>query len=248
MLSGYRPARTVKGMVLVLQQADTTLTVYRDAIALIADLLASPSPDQAKLSAIGQVIAERLPPPAVSLHWPPARLAPGSTWGEAAGQIAAHLSWNAGQPASCLLAEFAGTTLVPAFSEPVMAKVDDDDTARLLDAAAGDQLYERTGAFYAGRAVVAYTRLVLLSDRLPGEAWAAIWDGRPCGEVLHPYGMRRRCRAEATGGDPAVVSSAVLSIGGRPVGLSAEHIPAAFCQRLARLANTSDRQTQPGGE
>jgi hypothetical protein len=234
-------------MGVMLAQADTTLTAYRDAIALIADLLASPSPDQAVRSAIGQVIAERLPPPAVSLHWPPARLAPGSTWGEAARQIAAHLQWNTGQPASCLLGELAGTTLVPRFAEPGMSEVDDDDTACLLDADLGDQLYERTGAFYAGPVVVAYTRLVLLPDRLPGEAWAAIWEGQPCGEVLNPYGMRRRCRAEATGRDPAVVSSAVLSLGGRPVGLSAEHIPAAFCQRLAQLANTSDRQPQPEG-
>jgi hypothetical protein len=223
---------------------DITLTSYRDAIVLIADLLASPSPDEAVRSAIGQVIAERIPPPVVSLHWPPARLAPGSTWGEAARQIAAHLQWNAGQPASCLLGEFAGTTLVPRFAAPAMGKVDDDDTARLLDAAPGDQLYERTGAFYAGHAVVAYTRLALLTDRLPAEAWAAIWEGHPCGEVLNPYGMRRRCQAQATGGDPAVVSSAVLSIGGRPVGLSAEHIPASFCQHLADLAS---HQPEPEG-
>jgi hypothetical protein len=239
---------------------DLALKVYRGAIDDIVTLLATRTPAEAKLSAIGQVITEQIPPgPGNYLQWPPARVAPGSTWGEVAGMIAAYLRWNPA-PATLLLSELAGTQIRPLITGSALRKLGDgecDDPER-LQAAYGDQVYERTATMFADGAgsadgadsvVCAHTRLLLLPERLPPEAWRQILAGQPCGAVLAAYGMRRgRRTAEPYApddGPPGVAAEAGLSIGAVVVGEAAEYVPASFCRHLAERTTPTEGKEQP---
>jgi hypothetical protein len=89
--------------------------------------------------------------------------------------------------------------------------------------------------------VAAETELIILPQRLPAGARAALADASiPVGEVLAQLGARRLARRalcrggcqESAGKDVAVESLAVLAIGDTKVGITTERITGAFC-RLA---------------
>ena len=89
--------------------------------------------------------------------------------------------------------------------------------------------------------VAAETGLIILPQRLPAGARAALADTRiPVGEILARLGARRLdrralCRGscqDSAGKDVAVESLAVLAIGDTKVGITTERITGAFC-RLA---------------
>jgi hypothetical protein len=90
-----------------------------------------------------------------------------------------------------------------------------------------------------GGIVAAETELVILPQRLPADARAALADMRiPAGEVLAQLGARRLdrralCRGgcrDSAGKDVAVESLAVLAIGDTKVGITTERITGAFCR------------------
>jgi chorismate-pyruvate lyase len=92
-----------------------------------------------------------------------------------------------------------------------------------------------------GGIVAAETGLVVLPQRLPAGARAALADTRiPLGEILAQFGARRLdrralCRGacqDSAGKEVAVESLAVLAIGDTKVGITTERITGAFC-RLA---------------
>jgi hypothetical protein len=89
--------------------------------------------------------------------------------------------------------------------------------------------------------VVAETGLVIVPQRLPAGARAALADTRiPVGEILAQLGVRRLdrralCRGacqDSAGTEVAVESLAVLAIGDTKVGITTERITGTFC-RLA---------------
>lgn len=92
-----------------------------------------------------------------------------------------------------------------------------------------------------GGIVAAETELIILPQRLPAGARAALADTRfPLGEILARLGTRRLARRalcrgscqDSAGKDVAVESLAVLAIGDTKVGITTERITGAFC-RLA---------------
>src|SRR5208282_4076497 len=182
-------------------------------------------------SGVRSAIAERLPPLA-GLDWPPCRLAPGSTPADAAGMIAAVMLRNAG-PATALLARLARAPVAVEVTRAAHRKLSDGEAA-LFGARGGTRAYEREGALTAGNLTVAATRLVLVPERLPGEAWAAIRAGEPAGAALGPYGMHRIDRKVCLSRPDATVdASASLSFGDRLVGSAEEHVTAGFCRHVA---------------
>src|SRR5208282_109167 len=134
--------------------------------------------DAAFRSGVRSAIAERLPPLA-GMDWPPCRLAPGSTAADAAGMLAAVMLRNAG-PATALLTRLARAPVTITVTRAAHRELTPGEAA-LFGARGGTRAYEREGALTAGDLTVAATRLVLVPERLPGEAWAAILAGEPAG-------------------------------------------------------------------
>ena len=225
----------------VLQDLSTPglVTVYAmwDALLDISRLLRQDGlPDAAKVSGVGHILADRLPPLTSPPDLTPGRLPPGSTAADAAGYIFSILAWHPG-PATAMFSRLAG-------DQPIT--LEDVTTAdlKLAQTEAGDLAarpgmwsWERCALMKAGCVPVARTRLALLPERLPPEAWEAITSGKPAGEVLGPYGMRRgRRRVCVSRTESAVDASAVLSIGDLPVGTAAEHVTPNYCAYVAALA------------
>jgi chorismate-pyruvate lyase len=121
---------------------------------------------------------------------------------------------------------------------------------RELTASEHRRLNEDPGTFALHRAellrtrggiVAAETGLVILPQRLPAGAHAALAGTHiPVGEILEQFGARRLdrralCRGgcqDSAGKDVAVESLAVLAIGDTKVGITTERISGTFC-RLA---------------
>jgi len=189
--------------------------------------------DAAFRSGVRSAIAERLPPLA-GLDWPPCRLAPGSTPADAAGMIAAVMLRNAG-PATALLARLARAPVAVEVTRAAHRKLSDGEAA-LFGARPGTRAYEREGAMTAGALTVATTRLIVIPERLPGEARAAILAGEPAGAALGPYGMHRVDRKVSLSRPAALVdASAVLSLGDQMVGSAEEHVSRQFCEHVAAV-------------
>ena len=94
--------------------------------------------------------------------------------------------------------------------------------------------------------VAAETELIILPQRLPAGARAALADARiPVGEVLAQLGARRLdrcalCRGgcqDSAGKDVAVESLAVLAIGDTKVGITTERITGTFCRLATELSS-----------
>ncbi len=193
-------------------------------------------PDAAKVSGVHHILADRLPPLSPPPDLTPGRLPPGSTPADAAGYIMGILAWHTG-PATAVFSKLAGDA-------PITLQGITTADLRLAATEAGDLgarpgmwSWERGAVMKAGTVPVAHTRLVLLPERLPPEAWEAITTGKPAGEVLGPYGMRRgRRRVCVSRAEAAVDASAILSLGELPVGTAAEHVTEAFCSHVAALA------------
>lgn len=193
-------------------------------------------PDAALRSGIRHILEDRLPPLTSPPGFSPGRLPRGATAADAAGYISGILAWHTG-PATTVFSRLAG-------NEPVTLESITTADLRLaateaatLGARPGMWSWERGAVMKAGTVPVAHTRLVLLPERLPGEAWEAITSGKPAGEILGPYGMRRgQRRVCVSRAEAAVDASAVLSIGNLPVGTAAEHVTQAFCGHVAGLA------------
>jgi len=90
-----------------------------------------------------------------------------------------------------------------------------------------------------GGIVAAETELVILPQRLPADARAALVGTRiPVGEILPQFGARRLdrralCREgcqDSAGKDVAVECLAVLAIGDTKIGITTERITGKFCQ------------------
>ena len=195
-------------------------------------------PDAAVRSGIRHILAERLPPLSSPPDLTPGRLPPGSTPADAAGYIYGILAWHTG-PATTVFSRLAGNVPITlghvATADLRLAATEADD----LRARPGMWAWERGAVMKAGTIPVAHTRLLLLPERLPGEAWEAITSGKPAGEILGPYGMRRgRRRVCVSRAEAAVDASAVLSIGELPVGTAAEHVTPEFCAHIAGLVRT----------
>ena len=88
----------------------------------------------------------------------------------------------------------------------------------------------------------ASTSLLWLPARLPAAACRELDEGLvPAGRVLAPLGLRRTDRRamattgieEVTGQDAAVMSSAVLTVGGAKAGIAEETITRRFAEALA---------------
>ena len=100
----------------------------------------------------------------------------------------------------------------------------------------------RHGLLLADGEVAASTSLLWLPARLPAAACLALDAGdEPAGRVLAPLGLRRTDRRamattgieEVTGQDAAVMSSAVLTVGGVKAGIAEETITRRFAEALA---------------
>jgi hypothetical protein len=196
-------------------------------------------PDAAYRSGVRHAIEERLPPPPVSLDdWPTGRLPPGSTAADAAGLIYGHLRWCAG-PATRVLSEVARAPVTIEVARCATRRLAPGE-ARCLDADEGAWCYEREGFMTAGTVTVAQVRLLLIQNRIPGDAWESVLSGKPAGEVLEPYGMTRdRRQAEMSRADATVDASAVLKLGALPVGVAEEHVGRGFCEHVAAMAGAS---------
>lgn len=213
----------------------TSLGLLREVADNIRRLDQAAPNDAAFRSGTLHAITELLPSPAVPLDWTPSRLAPGSAPAAAAGMIYGHLAWHPG-PATALFTRLARA---PAAVTVICAayRALDDDEAADLQAAPGAPAYDREAIMTAGTVDVAWTRLILIRDRIPGEAWAAIQGGQPAGDALAPYGVRRTRRDVTLDRDaPAVTAAADLMLGDTPIGTAEEHVTPEFCAHVARLA------------
>ena len=197
-------------------------------------------PDTAVRSGVRHILDDRLPPLSSPQEWPPAAclIAAMRTPADAAGMIAGHLIWDAG-PATALFRRLARAPVAVSDPDPWERKLSDEEAADLA-ASAGTSAWGRDGQMTArtGAApvTVAVTSLLLIPDRIPPEAMAAIRGGQAAGDVLEPYGMRRvRRRVTPDRAEATVDASAVLVLGDVPVGTAAEHVTRAFCAYVAAL-------------
>jgi hypothetical protein len=150
------------------------------------------------------------------------------------------------RPATVLLEELAHTEI----RIEVISCTDHNLTESEHDLLNADPI--TSGQHYAGLLrfmggiVVAETELVIVPQRLPAGARAALADvGIPVGEVLAQLGARRLnpralCRGgcrDSAGKDVAVESRAVLAIGDTKVGITTERITGAFCRLAAERSS-----------
>lgn len=214
----------------------THLGLLAEVIADIRRLDASAGEDEAFRSGVRQAITERLPPaPGPPVDWPAGYLLPGSTAADAAGMIGALLEWNDG-PATRILAALAGAPVTIAVDRCACRELRGTEAAA-FSADPEARCYEREGIMQAGGMSIAIVRLLILQDRIPGEAWEAILCGHPAGEALEPYGMTRdRREATVSRADATVTASATLKLGTRAVGRAEEFITRGFCEHVAGLA------------
>lgn len=217
----------------------TWLGLLHEVVADIRRLDSPGTNDAAFRSGTLHAIAQRLPPPPMPLDWVPSRLAPGATGADAAGMIYGHLAWHPGS-ATALFTRLTRPvpitiTVICAAHRPL-----DEEEAGDLHAEAGARAYDRESEMTAGGVTVAWTRLILVRDRIPPAAWEAIQGGQPAGAVLAPYGMRRTRRDATLDRDtPAVAAAADLMLGDLPVGTAAEYVTPEFCEHAARLAGVA---------
>jgi hypothetical protein len=146
------------------------------------------------------------------------------------------------RPATLLLEELAHTQI----RAEVLSRTDRELTAsehRRLNADPVTSAHHGAELLLArGGIVAAETKLVVLPQRLPAGARAALADARiPLGEILEQLGARRLdrravCRGgcqDSAGKDVAVESLAVLAIGDTKVGIITERISGTFCRFAA---------------
>jgi len=208
--------------------------LFFEVIADIRRLDRPGTNDAAFRSGVRSAIAERLPPLPDSAVWPLVRLAPGSTPADAAFAVCVVLARNSG-PVTPLFARLAREDITIMVTSSAHREVTADE-AGTLKATPGTRAYEREGVMTAGSLTVATTRLVLIPERLPGVAWAAIQAGEPAGAVLGPYGMHRTDRkAFLSRADATVDASAVLSLGDQMTGTAEELVTAEFCRHVVAL-------------
>jgi hypothetical protein len=123
-----------------------------------------------------------------------------------------------------------------------------------LDAGPITAGHHRTGLLRtASGLVAAETSLVILLERIPPHARAALADTSiPVGKILAPLGVRRVDRRalcshgclDTAGGNVAVQSSAVLALDGVKVAIATEQITGQFCQLIA--SNSPDTTSRSG--
>jgi hypothetical protein len=160
------------------------------------------------------------------------------------------------RPVTLLLEELAHIEI----GFEMLSRTDRELTAseyRRLDAGPVTSAHHRAGLLRtSGGIVAAETGLVILPQRLPAGARAALAGTRiPLGEILARFGARRLerralCRGgcpDSAGKDVAVESLAVLVIGDTKIGITTERITGTFC-RIAteRSLPTSRRPANPG--
>ena len=205
-----------------------------EAFTLIRLILASDSPPAAKCAGVWDVLAELAPPPGPGAWAPPIGPIPaGTTPGEIARIIAHKLACHPA-PATSLLERFAGEALhvktACAGERPAR-----DGERRRLRAAPGETVHASDGELVTGHGVhVATVQLAVIPARLPPDIINHLGGEVPFGTLAAPHGLRRRARAAtATGEDPAVRSTALLEVGGEPVGIAAEWISREFVEHVA---------------
>jgi hypothetical protein len=145
-------------------------------------------------------------------------------------------------PATLLLEELGRTQI----RIEVLGRIDRELTAAehyRLDAGPITAGHHRTGLLRtASGMVVAETTLVILLERIPPHARAALaGTDTPVGKILASLGVQRvdrraLCRhgyLDTAGGDVAVESSAVLALDGVKVAIATERITGDFCRQIA---------------
>ena len=205
------------------------LTALWGVIMDTEQVLASDTPDTAKLSAIASYLDERVP----GHHPLDRRVSPD----EVAALIAARLIGTDG-PATDVFARLLRREIALHVIGPHVRDPDPAERAqlRMRD---GEQLYVREGYLLAGSIQCARVTLRICPDRVirqaSGVAWGRIRSGLPCGTVLGPHGLRRPRRSvEIRPGDTRPVRcSAVLYLGVMPVGFADEDVPDSLCTWLA---------------
>jgi hypothetical protein len=156
-------------------------------------------------------------------------------------------------PATLLLEELARTQI----RIEVLGRAGRELTAAehyRLDAGPITAGHHRTGLLRtASGLVAAETSLVILLERIPPHARAALADTSiPVGKILAPLGVRRVDRRalcihgclDTAGGTVAVQSSAVLALDGVKVAIATEQITGQFCQLIA--SNSPDTTSRSG--
>lgn len=207
-----------------------------EAVTLIRVYLDQPGMNsRARESAIRGVIDELCPPvqPAdCTIPLVPVL----ATAVDVAGELARKFTVNPA-PVTALLERFA--------RERLWVKVAGEDTRpasdserRRLHARPGTVVYVRSGQLVTVSGVVAAgIQLTVVPELLPGEVCAGLASEVPFGTLAADYGLARRARAATSAaGDPAVVSTALLEVGGELAGFSAEAVPLSFCEHVAAMA------------
>ena len=218
-----------------LADPDLTRLMYEGVINDTQRLLTSGSPAEAIVAGIAGMYEERLARQVHGLDWPPARLPPDATPGEAAGLIGGILAWHDG-PATPVFARLAQAPVTVRVTCAAHRELEADE-AGPLKAAPGVPVYGRTGEMTAGGVLVARTWLLLVRGRIPLDALEAIQEGQSAGEALEPYGMRRgRRRVRLSRADATIHASALLFLGAMPAGMAEERVTRQFCEHVALLA------------
>jgi hypothetical protein len=201
-----------------------------EAVTAIRLYLHEPElPLPARLSGIAHVVDELCPPPG------PAALTPLGDTGQVAERAAAELRSNPG-PATALLERLAGEDLWITVTSEGTRLLDDGERQR-LHAPPGTEAYARTGHLITVSGIpAARTSLTVIPSRLPEDILAALGSDVPFGALCGPERLGRRFRAAAaTGGDPAVRSTAVLVVDGELAGIASEWISEVFCTHVVAL-------------
>ena len=201
-----------------------------EAVTAIRLYLHQPElPLPARLAGIADVIDELCPPPA------PATMPPPGDTGQVAGRVAAELRASPG-PATALLERLAGEDLwITVASEGT--RLLEYQEIRRLHAPLGTMAYARSGQMVTVSGIAAArTSLTVIPSRQPEDVRAALGSDVPFGALCGPGRLTRRFRAAtATGGDPAVRSTAVLEVDGELAGIASEWITRKFCEHVAVL-------------
>ena len=157
------------------------------------------------------------------------------------GSVLAAVLAASSRPLTRVLEDLAGTKLTIRVLDGGERPLRGPEAFR-LGAAGIARCRWRTGLLVAADGTVAAsTTLVWLPARLPYDACTELDEGaEPAGVILGRLGMRRADRRamatdgmeDVTGADAAVRSTAVLEVGGQPVGYADECVTRRFAESL----------------
>lgn len=159
---------------------------------------------------------------------------------DAAWQIAGRLRGHPA-PATAVLEQFAREPLRAGNRRETTRQPCDVDRLR-LPVRRGDMIWERAADLITLSGILcAAVRLTVVRQLLPPDVAARMGGDLPFGTLCGGRLARRARAAYPAGGDPAVLSTALLVVDGQLAGYASEEVAAGFCDHAAKLGDGHGR-------